>query len=118
VWVAAETLLWSSVAIGAFEVVQRPRHVLCDCPVLTVSYLHLRSGMLFVKAAMTSGVSVLWTMEHVGVSVPALAMGGLAAWEWWRWWRHSRDGRRRLKDRVLGVVREMGGRLVVEPVPG
>jgi hypothetical protein len=37
-------------------------------------------------------------------------------WTLWRWWKHSRNGRKKLLKRLAGRVRDLGGRLVVEPV--
>lgn len=39
--------------------------------------------------------------------------GVVEAWIVWQWWRRRRQGR---PSRVLGVIRDMGHRLTVEPV--
>lgn len=41
---------------------------------------------------------------------------GVFAWEAWRRWRRNRKDRK--PSRVLGVVRNLGHRLAVVPVPG
>jgi hypothetical protein len=91
--------------------------VVCDCSLFGTEP-HLISGWMFASGA-------------IGVSLTALLLvgfGPLGAGTWpltlfyglftlWRWWRHSRDGRKKLRAKALARIRDLGGRLVVQPVP-
>lgn len=41
----------------------------------------------------------------------------LGALSLWQWWNQHRKRRRRIADRIAARVRDLGHRLVVEPVP-
>jgi len=43
-----------------------------------------------------------------------IALGAYNAWLLWQWWRRRRQGK---PSRVLGLVRDLGHRLTVAPVP-
>ncbi len=48
---------------------------------------------------------------------PAAAQTLLAALGLWEWWNRHRRRRRKLAEKVTGVVRDLGHRLTVDPVP-
>lgn len=52
-----------------------------------------------------------WTILGVACGIPA----ALSAWTLWQWWRRRRQGK---PSRVLGVIRDVGHKLVVAPVAG
>lgn len=91
-------------------------------------------AVLICRCALLGGphLKPLWLFLHgvIGVAIAILdvALYGWAMWSWpmqllygvwtlWRWWKHTKNNRRKLRDRALAKVRELGGRLVVEPVP-
>jgi membrane protein implicated in regulation of membrane protease activity len=62
-----------------------------------------------VAASVLTGQVTGWTWLKA-------AFVGVFAWEAWRRWRRNRKDRK--PSRVLGVVRNLGHRLAVVPVPG
>lgn len=77
-----------------------------------------------VDAAFDAVQAVVYAMHAVGtlllsdapwLSVLWAAAAGVFAWSAWRNWRKRR---RRKPSLVLGVVRNLGHRLTVAPVPG
>lgn len=113
------TLYWISVAICtpglalvAVEWLNRPRHLMCDCRSGFQAYRHLKPPGLFT-------IGVCYVVSDIidiaaGRRFPILAV--LGAYYLWRWWKHTKGGRKRLKDRVLGVVRATAAGLKVVPV--
>lgn len=87
--------------------------LLCDCRTGWMAYRHLKSVWLFVIGAsyvVSDAVAVAG-----GKKVPIIALVGV--YYLWRWWVHSKNSRKRMKDRVIGVVREAAAGLKVVPVP-
>lgn len=72
-------------------------------------------GALAVLYALAVVVAVL-TGDITGWTWVRAAFAGVFAWEAWRRWRRNRKDRK--PSRVLGVVRNLGHRLTVVPVPG
>jgi len=113
-WLVSWIVWTPAFALSMFEMLGKPRKIQCDCGTGWQAYRHLRSVWLAV-------IGVLYVVSDVlavaaGKTVPIIAMVG--AYYLWRWWRHSKDGRKKLKDRVLGVVRTTVAGLKVVPVGG
>lgn len=60
-------------------------------------------------------VGTLLYGEKPGLSVMFAALAGFWAWCAWKTWRRRRKGK---PSRVLGLVKNLGHRLTVVPVPG
>lgn len=60
-------------------------------------------------------IGILAFTEQQWLSVFSAGCAGYYAWCAWRTWRRRRKGK---PSRVLGVVRDLGHRLTVVPVPG
>jgi integral membrane sensor domain MASE1 len=90
----------------------------CDCKVF--AHRHETSWVMLTTGASMALVSllILWGHDASPGEVGAAAINGvLAAW-WLRdWWKHTRNTRKRLKDRVLGVVRATAAGLKIVPEP-
>lgn len=102
-------------ALATVEVVERPHRLICQCNADLLSR-HLRARWLFVVGASDALSGVLDTStgnKFIGAIVTAVG-----AYYLWRWWRHTKNDRKKLKDRVLGVVRETAAGLKIVPVPG
>jgi hypothetical protein len=109
-------LLW--VFLWLVEMTGRPRGAVCDCGMfLERGVRHLTTGWMGVSAVVQAVVSVGDTVGH-GVGVTGLLWGIMAAHTGWMWWKHSRGGRRKLWDRVTGMVVDLGHRLAIAPVAG
>lgn len=113
-WIISWVVWMPGLILSMAEMVARPRRIQCDCGTGWQAFRHLRSVWLLV-------IGVLYVASDVfavaaGKTVPIIAMVG--AHYLWRWWRHSKDGRKKLKDRVLGVVRATVAGLKVVPVGG
>lgn len=108
-WTAAFTLSMT-------ETFRRPARMMCDCRAGFMAFGHLKSRWLLVIAVcyLIDGILGVGSGNRVGGSVIA----SIGAYYLWRWWRHSKNSRKKLKDRVLGVVRETAAGLKVVPVAG
>jgi len=94
-------------------VVDVPRGLTCTC--VTFRNPHLISRGLLMHAVLAYLLAFL-TLVTWGV-----------IWWWWgcflvhgtwvlqRWWKHTKNGRKKLLERIRGRVRDLGWRLVVEP---
>jgi hypothetical protein len=79
----------------------------------------LKGGWLLAVGVLDGAAAVIkagtadqwWDMVAAGVLVFSSVIW-LA-----RWWKHDKDKRKRLKDRVLGIVRATAAGLKVVPVP-
>lgn len=108
-------MIWlPGLVLALMEMARRPHWLICDCRTGWMAAWHLKPPWL-----LTVGICYV-VSDIVGVAggkrFPAVAMVG--AYYLWRWWQHTKDGRKRLKDRVLGVVRATAAGLKVVPVSG
>lgn len=90
----------------------------CDCKALT--FRHEKGWIIFATGASSTMLGVLAAWGHAapsGYTVAAALNVLIGAWWLHDWWRHNRDQRKRLKDRVLGVVRATAAGLKIVPVP-
>lgn len=84
----------------------------CDCGTGWMAYRHLRPLWLFAIGALYVASDVV--AIGGGKKFPVVAAVG--AYYLWRWWRHTKNSRKKLKDKALGVVRETTAGLKVVPV--
>jgi hypothetical protein len=108
-------VIWApGIILSWVEMFGRPHYLLCDCRAGFLAYRHLKSVWLFVIGALYVGsdlIAVVWG----GEKAPIVALIGV--YYLWRWWNHSKGGRKKLKNKVLGVVRATVAGLKVVPIP-
>lgn len=88
---------------------------LCVCSALFLPHLVSRGllihgllgSILALLGLATWGFTTGWIWDLVLLH---------SMWTLWRWWKHTKNGRKKLLKRILGRVRDLGGRLAVEPV--
>lgn len=97
--------------IGEFT--QMPSQLMCTCPAMKGR--HGGNAYMFVEMVCAFAVCVLYTIA-AGFGAASMVWGFIGLSQAGRWWRHSRGGRKKLKEKVLGVVRAWAGGLRVEPV--
>lgn len=90
----------------------RPTRIHCRCGKGWMAGCHYKSWVLLVIAVAVL-LSAIFAVSQFG---RAIAMAN-SAYYFWRWWQHSKDQRKKLKDKVLGVVRETAAGLKVVPAP-
>jgi len=113
-WIISWVVWLPALLLSMSEMIGRPRRIQCDCRTGWQAYQHLRPVWLLV-------IGVLYVLSDVfgvaaGKKVPIIAAVG--AYYIWRWWRHTKNSRKKLKDKVLGVVRQTTAGLKVVPVGG
>lgn len=99
-------------------------YVLLSVSILSVALSHFLPPptpdcvpWLDVYSVVVNGAGALfclvWGLTVLGVACAISA--ALSAWRLWHWWRRRRQGK---PSKVLGVVRNVGHKLVVAPVAG
>ena len=99
--------------LSILEGVRIPKSIMCTCRSGYQAYGHLRSRWLFVIGACYLATGVI--AMGIGKRFAGPVLAAIGAYYLWRWWRHSKNSRKRLKDRALGVVRETAAGLKVVP---
>jgi hypothetical protein len=112
------TTLWGANLLAAANLIERPRQMMCNCNFYYRS-AHLPSWGLFATGAgyIAHAIITIGTADYMAERVFQiffLALGGLYLR---LWWKHSKNKRKRLLERVLGVVRVTVAGLKVVPVP-
>lgn len=120
VWVLLAALPW----------LKRPGFALCNCSLpggyergdwlRPTGMLHLRTGLLLAAAINSSVLSLLYAVPDDDnwdvFDWLAVLAHLLWAQQYWRdWWRHSKDGRKKLRDRIAARVVVAAGSLKVVP---
>jgi hypothetical protein len=90
------------------------RRIMCNCRTGWMAFHHLKSPWL-LTIAVCYIVSDVFAVA-AGKKLPFVAVVG--AYYMWRWWQHSKNSRKKLAERVLGVVRQTAAGLKVMPVHG
>lgn len=112
-------ILWGiGFALAVFEVAGMLRttkaHCSCGGDPWYGGLTHLKSWGLYTVAGLYAASVLTYGGAVWGKAVVAAS----AVLYFWRAWKHSKNGRKKLKDKVLGVVRETAAGLRVVPVPG
>ncbi|MFC5268439.1 hypothetical protein ACFPJ1_40575 [Kribbella qitaiheensis] len=107
-WAVAFTL-------SIVEILGLPRRLFCSCRAELLADRHLKSRWMGTIGACYLVVAVINAGR--GHAIAGSVTGALAAYYLWRWWRHTKNGRKKLRDRALGVVRETAAGLKVVPMP-
>lgn len=110
------------------ETAGRPPKMICTCPwkvTETSIRFHVKSWLMFFAGATSLVTAFNFTLMIILINAAwyavALPIGlhMLMAWTWFHeWWRHSKDQRKKLKDKALGRVKETVAGLKVVPEPG
>lgn len=108
---------WLGFGLATSEVwaiLRGPTRLHCACPNDFTGGPHLRSWALYA----VGGSYALSILAHAGVGGGWILLSVMSIYYFWRAWKHSKDGRKKLKDKVLGVVRETEAGLKVVPESG
>lgn len=117
---------WSLFATTAFLILAQfaghPKRVICMCGASGFPGIHLNSRFMFVMGAGFAAQAVIGSygvagFADLGPAFSATVNGLLGGYHLRAWWKHSRRDRRKLLDKVLGVVRVTLAGLKVVPVP-
>lgn len=98
-------------SLNIIQIVRQPQQLLCDCGMFKYLNSHPKTWLLFVKAVCS--FVVLLSSHSVYTRVTWLF---LAVYDAYLWWKHSKKKRNKLKDKVLGIVKETVAGLKVVPV--
>lgn len=112
------TTLWAANLLALANVIERPRWMMCNCNFYYRSP-HLPSWGYFAAGAgyVVHAIITICTGDDLAERVFQiffLALGGLYLRTWWK---HSKNKRKRLLGRALGVVRVTVAGLKVVPAP-
>lgn len=113
-WIISWVLWLFGFALSMAEWIGVPRKLQCRCGTGFMASRHLRAVWLLVIGVLYIASDLFAIAD--GKKLPIIVAVG--AYYLWRWWRHSKDSRKKLKDRVLGVVRATTAGLRVVPVGG
>jgi hypothetical protein len=112
-WIVS-TAIWTAGLALAVSEFAGPRRLHCDCRAGFMPHRHLKPRWLLV-------IGICYVVSDA-LSIAAGGMlpftGLVGGWYLWRWWVHTKQNRKKLADRVLGVVRETAAGLKIVPVPG
>lgn len=109
--------IWSvGIILAMMEFLHRPARVMCACGTMQrLANPHLKAALLLLVAFSYISSGLLFTVaEH---SIPELLIALLGVLYGLRWWWHTKQGRKKLKDKALGVIRQTVVGLKVVPVP-
>lgn len=111
------TTMWAANLLALANVIERPRRIMCNCNFY--QSLHLPSWGYFATGAgyIVHAIITIGTADYLPeriFQIFFLALGGLYLRTWWK---HSKNKRKRLLGRALGVVRVTVAGLKVVPAP-
>lgn len=111
--IIGQTAFWSFAIIALLPTARRPRQLICDCKALVNT--HVIGRMLALKATCVTIWIVCLVIDLHGNPVTVF-LWILPLLDWLVWWKHEKNSRKKLGEKVLGVVRAWAGGLRVVPV--
>lgn len=98
------------------------RRLNCGCPLRHWSLpprSHPREAWLLLTAITQTAAMVIYVMAwHEPIDAFFIfIMVACASLDWIAWWVHSKNSRKKLKDKILGVVTVTAAGLKVRPTP-
>jgi hypothetical protein len=109
--------IWGPNLLAVANIIERPRAMMCDCGFLRS--LHLPSWGYFTVGAgyIAHAIIEIGTAEDLPSRALGIVFVVIGALYLIDWWKHSKNKRKRLLERALGVVRATAAGLKVVPVP-
>jgi len=103
--------------LSTFMMGEMPEEVLCHCPALPGT--HMISRLMLLHGVAGTGLGLIGIVGYGRATALVWVWPLLhGVWTLWRWWRHTKNERKKRLQRILGRVRDLGWRLVVEPAGG